>query len=156
MPDQPDLTQCFVSTLEELDAAWVGGPPLPSGPIVVANYEPAWPELYEREAARIRDLLGATLMSIEHVGSTSVPGLAAKPVIDINLVVPDSADETAYRPQLESAEYRLIVREPNWHEHRLFKGSDTNINFHSGLAAHASGRPGPVCPHEAVVGRRAA
>ena len=130
MTNKPDLTERIVSSQEELDAAWVGGPSLPSGPIVVADYDPAWTELYEREAARIRDLLGATLMSIEHVGSTSVPGLAAKPVIDINLVVPDSADETAYLLQLQSADYRLIVREPNWHEHRLFKGPDTNINLH--------------------------
>lgn len=130
MENDPNLTERVISTQEELDAAWVDGPPPPSGPIVVADYDPAWPEMYGREQSRIRELLGHMVVSIEHVGSTSVPGLAAKAVIDINLVVPDSADETSYVPQLVSAGYRLIVREPNWHEHRLFKGPDTNINLH--------------------------
>jgi GrpB-like predicted nucleotidyltransferase (UPF0157 family) len=70
------------------------------------------------------------VVSIEHIGSTSVPGLAAKPVIDIDLVVADSADESSYVPQLETAGYRLIIREPNWHEHRCLKGPDTNVNLH--------------------------
>jgi GrpB-like predicted nucleotidyltransferase (UPF0157 family) len=64
------------------------------------------------------------------VGSTSVPGLAAKPIIDILLVVPDSADEPSYLPALKSAGYVLRVREPGWFEHRLFKGPDTDINLH--------------------------
>jgi GrpB-like predicted nucleotidyltransferase (UPF0157 family) len=59
-----------------------------------------------------------------------VPGLAAKPIIDIDLVVPNSADESTYVPQLEAAGYLLIVRERDWHEHRCFKGPDTNINLH--------------------------
>jgi GrpB-like predicted nucleotidyltransferase (UPF0157 family) len=67
---------------------------------------------------------------VEHVGSTSVPGLVAKPIIDILLVVANSADETSYVPSLEAAGYVLRVREPDWHEHRLFKGPDTNINLH--------------------------
>jgi len=70
------------------------------------------------------------VVSIEHIGSTAVPGLAAKPVIDIDLVVADSADESSYVPQLETAGYRLIIREPNWHEHRCLKGPDTNVNLH--------------------------
>ena len=66
----------------------------------------------------------------EHVGSTSVPSLAAKPIVDVLLVVADSADESAYVPPLESAGYRLHIREPHWHEHRLFKGPDTPVNLH--------------------------
>ena len=66
----------------------------------------------------------------EHAGSTSVPGLAAKPVIDIVLAVPDSSDEGAYVPALEAAGYVLRIREPDWYEHRLFKGPDTNVNVH--------------------------
>ncbi len=64
------------------------------------------------------------------MGSTSVPGLAAKPIIDILLVVADSADEGAYVPALEAAGYRLCIREPLWFEHRLFKGPDTDVNLH--------------------------
>jgi GrpB-like predicted nucleotidyltransferase (UPF0157 family) len=59
-----------------------------------------------------------------------VPRLAAKPIIDILLVVSNSADEPAYVPVLEAHGYVLRVREPDWFEHRLFKGPDTNINMH--------------------------
>ena len=69
-------------------------------------------------------------MQIEHAGSTSVPWLAAKPVIDIVLVVADSADEEAYLQVLEAAGYVLRIREPNWFEHRMLKGPDTDINLH--------------------------
>jgi GrpB-like predicted nucleotidyltransferase (UPF0157 family) len=125
----PALVERIVSTREELDAAWVDGPP-PPAPIVVVDYDPAWPDRYAREERRIRDLLGGAVVSIGHVGSTAVPGLAAKPIIDIDLVVPDSADEDGYLPVLVAAGYRLRVREPNWHEHRLFKGPDTDVNLH--------------------------
>jgi GrpB-like predicted nucleotidyltransferase (UPF0157 family) len=64
------------------------------------------------------------------VGSTSVPDLPAKPVIDIVLEVPDSSAEPAYVPDLEDAGYVLRIREPDWFEHRLFKGPDTDINLH--------------------------
>jgi GrpB-like predicted nucleotidyltransferase (UPF0157 family) len=59
-----------------------------------------------------------------------VPGLAAKPVIDIMLMVSDSSDESAYLLTLESAGYKLRIREPNWFEHRMFKGPDTDVNLH--------------------------
>ena len=87
--------------------------------------------LYEREAARIRAALGDRVRLLEHAGSTSVPGLSAKPVIDIVLAVPDSGDEDAYVPDMVAAGYRLTIREPDWFEHRLFKGPDTNINLHT-------------------------
>jgi GrpB-like predicted nucleotidyltransferase (UPF0157 family) len=70
-------------------------------------------------------------MRLEHTGSTSVPGLAAKPVIDMTLVVHDSSDESAYVPQLEAVGYRLVIREPHWFEHRVYKGPDTNVNLHT-------------------------
>lgn len=115
---------------QEIRAAWVTEPPRLDGPITLADYDPAWPELFEREARRIRGALGDRVRLLEHVGSTSVPGLPAKPIIDILLVVPDSADEPAYVPDLEAAGYRLVIREPDWHEHRVFKGPDTNVNLH--------------------------
>jgi GrpB-like predicted nucleotidyltransferase (UPF0157 family) len=99
-------------------------------PIELVEYDPAWPELYEREAERIRAALGDRLRVLEHAGSTSVPGLAAKPIIDIVLAVPDSADENAYVPALERAGYVLAIREPDWHEHRLLKDSDPTVNLH--------------------------
>lgn len=100
------------------------------GPIVLVESDPEWPRLFAREAARIREVLGDQVLRLEHVGSTSVPGLAAKPVIDVLLVVADPADEAAYVTPLEAAGYRLVIREPDWHEHRVLKGPDTNVNLH--------------------------
>ena len=101
-----------------------------NAPTTLADYDPGWPVLFAREAARIRAALGARAVQIEHVGSTSVSGLAAKPIIDILLAVPDSSDEQAYVPVLERAGYVLRAREPGWFEHRMFKGPDTDINLH--------------------------
>jgi len=119
-----------VSSEEEIQAYSVGGAKRHDAPITLVEYDPRWPELYAREEARIRSVLGDRVVEIHHTGSTSVPGLAAKPVIDITLVVPDSADEPAYVPDMEAAGYRLWIREPHWFEHRVFKGPDTNINLH--------------------------
>jgi UDP-glucose 4-epimerase len=116
---------------DSLNAAWVEPAPRLEGKITLADYDPAWPGLFEREAARIRGVLGSSVVSLDHVGSTSVPGLAAKPLIDILLVVPDSSEEADYMPALEAAGYRLVIREPEWWEHRVFKGPDTNINLHT-------------------------
>jgi GrpB-like predicted nucleotidyltransferase (UPF0157 family) len=101
-----------------------------AAPIRLVDYDPAWPGLFEREARRIRGVLGDRVLELEHTGSTSVPGLAAKPCIDMTLVIPDSADEATYVPDLEAAGYVLVIREPDWYEHRVFKGPDTNVNLH--------------------------
>lgn len=112
-------------------ATYLIGPVIPhNAPITLADYDPAWPALFAREADRIRTALGSTAVLVEHAGSTSVPGLAAKPIIDIVLAVPDSADERAYVPALEAAGYVLWAREPGWFEHRMLKGPDTDINLH--------------------------
>ena len=117
-------------TEAEIHAAVVGELKPLEGPILLADYDPRWPALFEREAARIRSALGDKARLVEHVGSTSVPGLAAKPIIDIVLAVPDSADEASYLPALEATGYVLRIREPDWFEHRVFKGPDTNVNLH--------------------------
>ena len=101
-----------------------------SSQIQVMEFDPLWTEVFRRQADRIRTLLGCRALQIEHTGSTSVPGLAAKPIIDILLVVADSSDEPAYVPILERAGYSLRLREPNWHEHRMFKGPAADINLH--------------------------
>ena len=100
------------------------------GPVTLVEPDPRWSELYEREAARIRGVLGDRALRIEHVGSTSVPGLIAKPIVDIALVVPDPADEPGYADALTAAGYRLRIRTPEWEEHRMFKGPDTDVNLH--------------------------
>ena len=101
-----------------------------SSQIQIMDYDPLWPEVFRREADRIRTLLGCRALQIEHTGSTSVLALAAKPIIDILLVVTDSSEEPAYVPILERAGYALRLREPNWHEHRMFKGPAADINLH--------------------------
>ena len=118
-------------TEDEIRAAHVAEVTPLNGRVVIVEYDPQWAELFEREAARIRGVLAERALRIEHVGSTSVPGLPAKPVIDIVLVVADSADETAYVTVLAAAGYRLHVREGYWYEHRMFKGPDTDINLHT-------------------------
>jgi GrpB-like predicted nucleotidyltransferase (UPF0157 family) len=100
------------------------------GRILIVDYDPQWPELFRSEADRIRAALGSQALRIEHTGSTSVSGLVAKPIIDMLLIVADSADEDAYRPALEAAGYVLRIRETNWYEHRMFNGPDKEINLH--------------------------
>ena len=117
-------------TQERDESIWVGGRPRLNGPIQLAASDPAWPALFEAQATRIREALGATVVQLEHAGSTSVPGLSAKPIIDIVLAVPDSTDETAYVPPLEAAGYRLAIREPDWYEHRVLKGTEPSVNLH--------------------------
>ena len=115
---------------DEIAAARIGPPEVLDRPITLAEYDSAWPVLYEREAARIRAALADRALLIEHVGSTSVPGLAAKPHIDVLLAVADSSDEASYVPALEDAGYVLRIREPGWHEHRAFTGLETDLNLH--------------------------
>jgi GrpB-like predicted nucleotidyltransferase (UPF0157 family) len=98
--------------------------------VVIADYDAAWPATFSLEARRLRGVLGERVLQLEHVGSTSVPGLPAKPIIDMLLVVANSADEPAYVPDLFGAGYVLRHREPDWFEHRLFKGPEADINLH--------------------------
>ena len=98
--------------------------------IVVMDYDPAWAERFRQEETKIRAALGEATLAIEHIGSTSVPGLAAKPIVDILVVVEDSSDETSYVPALESAGYVLRVREPDFHEHRMFRTPAKDVHVH--------------------------
>jgi GrpB-like predicted nucleotidyltransferase (UPF0157 family) len=100
------------------------------GQVVLAEPDPQWPQWYAGEEAKIRVALGDRARVVEHVGSTSVPGLAAKPVIDVVLAVDDPRDEAAYVGALEAAGYLLAIRERGWHEHRLFKGAEPVVNLH--------------------------
>lgn len=126
---EPDRSQ-QPFTEDELAAVTIGELAPVTGPIALAEPDPTWPSLYAREAKRIRSALGDRVRLLEHVGSTSVPGLAAKPIIDIAMAVVNSADEGSYAPDLEAAGYALRIREPDWHEHRMFKGPDTDVNLH--------------------------
>jgi GrpB-like predicted nucleotidyltransferase (UPF0157 family) len=117
---------------EQIEAMTIGELAPLTGPIVLADYDPEWPALFAREEARIRGALGDRVVAIEHTGSTSVPGLAAKPIIDITMLVADVNDEVAWIPDLEAAGYVVRIREsePDWYDHRVLKGPDTNVNLH--------------------------
>jgi GrpB-like predicted nucleotidyltransferase (UPF0157 family) len=78
---------------------------------VIAEYDDAWPERFCREAGKIQAALGEAALVVEHIGSTAVPGLAAKPIGDVLLVVEDSGDEASYAPAVEASGYVLRVRE---------------------------------------------
>ena len=115
---------------EQLLAASVGGPPPTYQEILITDYDPAWPQWFDRAERQIRGALGEKALLIDHVGSTAVPRLPAKPLIDVNLVVADTTDEDAYVPPLEAAGYVLRIREPDWYEHRLLRGQEPPVNLH--------------------------
>ena len=93
----------------------------------LVDYDPDWPRQYALHEARVRQALGETALTVEHIGSTSVPGLAAKPIIDILVTVPDITAEEDYLRPLIDAGYVLRVREPG---HRLVRTSDLDVHIH--------------------------
>jgi GrpB-like predicted nucleotidyltransferase (UPF0157 family) len=128
----------FVPTREEItrhhepipgEDPWVRGPPKPE-PIEVVEYDPRWPARFESVTRAIRAVLGDAALAVEHVGSTSVPGLAAKPVLDVDITVSDPADEATYVPALQRAGFTLVIREPRWHQHRCLRLAHPPCNLH--------------------------
>lgn len=107
--------------------------PTPQGPvngrIAIVPHDPKWPYLFRQEADRIRGALGERALTIEHVGSTAVPGLDARPCIDVLMVVDDPDDGSTYLPELERAGYSMSVRSTDRVEYRLLKGSRVNVNL---------------------------
>ena len=102
----------------------------PHGKIVLQEYDARWQDMFDREKAKIDRALAGTRHTVEHVGSTSVAGLCAKPIIDILLTVEDSGNESMYVGALEAEGYWLRVREPEWHAHRMLKGKGPEVNLH--------------------------
>lgn len=128
-----------VTRFEEGDpqeSPWVQGPPGPEAIEVVAH-DPAWAGLFQAQKDRIQAVLGARALAVEHVGSTAVAGLAAKPVIDIDLIVADPEDEGAYVPVLADLGYVHTVRERSWYQHRMLCQGAPRVNLHVF---------GPACP----------
>jgi GrpB-like predicted nucleotidyltransferase (UPF0157 family) len=126
LPD-PDDVSAYDAVLPTVTVGAVS--PL-SRPIVLSEYDPGWPDAYAREASRITAALGERALRLEHVGSTSVPELPAKPIIDIVLAVADPADEDAYVVDLEATGYVLRIREPSWFEHRMLMWPDDSVHVH--------------------------
>jgi GrpB-like predicted nucleotidyltransferase (UPF0157 family) len=111
-----------------MDDVLIGG--IEKREIVVVDYDPCWPGRFQKHAAILSQALDSRARAIEHVGSTSVAGLAAKPIIDIIVLVEDAGDEAAYLPALLEAGYVLRVREPDWHQHRMFRTPELDVHVH--------------------------
>lgn len=118
-PAAPAPTVDFVEPRTRLD-----------GPVRLVAADPSWPAQFEVLRDDIRRVLGRGALHVEHVGSTSVPGLLAKPILDIALVVSDPTSEQDYVPMLVSIGYVLHLREPDWFEHRLLRHRDPAANLH--------------------------
>ncbi len=119
MPSDEYLKEVTIGNVEELD-----------GKVTLCEYNNIWAELFQKERDKIGKALNGNFVSVEHVGSTSVPGLCAKPILDILLLVEDSRDELIYVPALGKAGYVLKIREPDWYEHRVLKGAFPKVNLH--------------------------
>jgi GrpB-like predicted nucleotidyltransferase (UPF0157 family) len=100
------------------------------GTVHLAEPDPQWAEVGAALVRQVREALGPVAVVVAHAGSTSVPGLAAKPVIDLVLGVPDPTDEATYLHPLEELGFALHIREPEWHEHRLLRHTDPTTNLH--------------------------
>ena len=108
---------------------WVPGA-APATGIELTNPDPEWPRRYDDLAGRIRAVLGWRVLQLEHVGSTAVPGLAAKPVIDIDLTMADPDREQDYIPALETIGFQLVIREPWAYGHRALVTDEPRCNLH--------------------------
>lgn len=115
MSEHPDVTEVEL----------VGG--VERREIRLVAHDPAWADQYAEHAHRIREALGPAAIAVEHIGSTSVPGLAAKPIIDMLVTIADITDEETYLPALKEAGYVLRVREPG---HRLVRTPELDVHVH--------------------------
>jgi GrpB-like predicted nucleotidyltransferase (UPF0157 family) len=113
---------------ESCETGLIGG--VEKRQIKIVDYDTDWPKKFQTHRKIIADALGSSTLQIDHIGSTSVPALAAKPIIDILVVVLNSADESDYLPQLEAAGYVLRVREPDWNEHRMLRTPEQDVHIH--------------------------
>jgi GrpB-like predicted nucleotidyltransferase (UPF0157 family) len=142
MPSRAEIVSFAVPAPPAGTDPWVPGA-APAVGIEVADPDPAWPRQYDELAGRIREALGWRALQLEHVGSTSVPRLAAKPVIDIDLTVADPEREPDYVPALEAIGFRLVIREPWWYGHRALRAGQPGSNDQPGSNLHVFGFDSP-------------
>ncbi len=109
----------------ELDEALIGG--REKSAIVIADYDAGWPARFDELALQINAVLSGKVLFVEHIGSTAVPGLSAKPIIDILLTVASLEGEGDCVGQLESAGFVLRVRESG---HRMFRTAEKDVHIH--------------------------
>jgi GrpB-like predicted nucleotidyltransferase (UPF0157 family) len=136
----PEVLQRFQGSPEQMVNGVVREPPRGWRTIAIEEYDPAWADRFDAVSAVLRDALGPLAIDVQHVGSTSVPGLAAKPIIDIDLMVADAEDESRYIPPLDRLGYWLVLREPWWHGHRMLVDVDEDVHLH----VWPQGAPEPI------------
>lgn len=112
-----------------LKAVTIGKPQSAKDGITIVDYDPNWPLIYQKLKDKIDGVLKIP-HCIEHCGSTSVPGLCAKPIIDILLLVEDPNNENDYVVPLHKLGYALRIREADWYNHRMLKKEDPLVNLH--------------------------
>lgn len=95
--------------------------------VVLADYDERWPDQFRVQQARIAGALGPNAIRVEHVGSTAVPRMSAKAIVDVQLSVVDVEDEDTYLPKLIDAGYHLRVREPG---HRMVRTLERDVHVH--------------------------
>ncbi|ALE93400.1 hypothetical protein AOC05_15505 [Arthrobacter alpinus] len=110
---------------EHLDSVLIGG--REERPIVIMEYDADWPSRFDALALTLKVAIADVALSVEHIGSTSVPGLAAKPIIDILVTVEDVANEDSYLGKLEAAGFVLRVREAG---HRMMRTPQKDVHVH--------------------------
>lgn len=115
-----------------------------SRPVIIVGYDPQWPTIYEEEKRRILDVVGNKVLCIEHIGSTAVTGLGAKPIIDIMAGVNDLADADELLPLLREIGYEDVTPEPGnpeWYYclGKVYRGEKARLqNFHLHLMKFGS------------------
>lgn len=154
-PNPPDTAAIIQhTTFDPTLAQRISYRAVPQQPPTIQDPDPSWPSAFATLESRIRAALGTRALAINHVGSTSVPGLPAKPVIDVDIVVADPTDEEAYVSALvgegwegqqaadglgtgmgpeggdRGAGLQFILREPDWQQHRFFVCTDPVANVH--------------------------
>jgi GrpB-like predicted nucleotidyltransferase (UPF0157 family) len=135
-----EITQRFHGTPGQMAAALVGEPPATWQSITIEDYDPVWADRFAAASSLLGEALSGLIIATEHVGSTSVPGLPAKPIIDIDLLIGDTTDESRYLPALEELGYRLVLREPWWYGHRMLVSPAEDVHLH----VWPAGAPEPV------------
>ena len=119
-------------TEQSIEATWqtglIGG--VEKRDIVLSTYRPEWPAQFDRHKSIVAEALGARALGIEHIGSTAVPGLAAKPIVDMLLIVAESGEEASYLPELQACGYQLRVRKPEFEQHRMLRTAERDVHLH--------------------------
>ncbi|WP_209008818.1 GrpB family protein [Pseudovibrio japonicus] len=117
-----------MSWRSDLETGLIGGPE--KREIKIERYNPRWPEIYEVHKEKVSKAFSGIEHRTEHIGSTSVNGLAAKPIVDMLVVISDPGNEKLYREAMENQGYQLRVREPDFDEHRMFRTFEQDVHIH--------------------------